>query len=154
MAIDPHTSPQLPGGAGYETRDANPSGVLKFGAWLGVTLIVVAIGMRLMFGYFAETQTLGPAASPFENARTLPPSPRLQVAPEAEIHDYWETQQKILNSYGWVDKQNGIVRIPIDRAMRLTLDRGLPARTAKPVPAGGEVAASETSAKPAGDKTE
>ena len=54
MAIDPHTSPQPPNGAGYETRDANPvEPIVKFGVGLGVTLIIVAFGMRLMFGYFA-----------------------------------------------------------------------------------------------------
>ena len=71
-----------------------------------------------------------------------------------EIHDYWETQQEILNSYGWVDKQNGVVRIPIDQAMRLTLERGLPARAAKPAPPASDMAAGEGSAKSAGDKTE
>jgi len=160
MAIDPHLSPQPPGGPGYEVRDANPAAIVKFGVGLAIVLIVVAIGMRLVFGYFAETQTLGPAASPFENARTLPPQPRLQVMPEADIHDYWEREQEILKSYGWVDKQNGVVRIPIERAMRMTLERVLPARAAKPAgPAGtiapGEAAgASEASAKPAGNGTE
>ena len=128
MAIDPHTSPHAPNGADYETRDANPSSLLKFGAGLIVLLLVVAFGMKLMFGYFGQTQTLGPEASPFENARTLPPSPKLQTAPQKEIHDYWEAQHDTLNSYGWVDRQNAVVRIPIDRAMRLILERGLPAR--------------------------
>ena len=35
----------------------------------------------------------------------------------------------MLGSYGWVDKNAGVVRIPIDAAMKLTLERGLPART-------------------------
>jgi len=150
MAIDPHASPHGPNGPGYETRDANVPNLLKFGFWLAVILIVVAFGMKWMFGYFAQTQTLGPAASPFENARTLPPSPRLQVAPQAEIHNYWESQQEILNSYGWVDQHNGVVRIPIDRAMRLTLERGLPARTAKAEPAPNVSAAAESNTKPEG----
>ena len=34
----------------------------------------------------------------------------------------------MLDSYGWVDKNAGVVRIPIDEAMKLTLERGLPAR--------------------------
>ena len=34
----------------------------------------------------------------------------------------------MLDSYGWVDKNAGIVRIPIDEAMKLTLQRGLPTR--------------------------
>ena len=160
MAIETHQSPQPPGGPGYEVRDANPAAIVKFGVVLAIVLIVVAIGMRWVFGYFAETQTLGPAASPFENARTLPPQPRLQVMPGADIHDYWEREQEILKSYGWVDKQNGVVRIPIEQAMRLTLERGLPARAAKPAGPAGTIApgeatgASQASAKPAGNGTE
>ena len=152
MAIDPHTPQTSAKGPGYETQDANPVSIVKFGVSLTVVLILIAIGMRWVFGYFAETQTLGPAASPFENARTLPPQPRLQVTPEADIHNYWETEQQILNSYGWVDQHNGVVRIPIDRAMRLTLERGLPARAVRPdstTGAAGE-ARSQTDAKPAG----
>ncbi len=37
-------------------------------------------------------------------------------------------EEKILHSYGWIDQQKGIVRIPIERAMELTAQRGLPAR--------------------------
>ena len=35
-----------------------------------------------------------------------------------------------LDTYGWVDHDNGIVRIPIDRAIDATVQRGLPARPA------------------------
>jgi hypothetical protein len=33
-----------------------------------------------------------------------------------------------LQSYGWIDQQKGVVRIPIERAMELTAERGLPVR--------------------------
>jgi hypothetical protein len=38
------------------------------------------------------------------------------------------TDEATLESYGWVDKAAGRVHIPIDEAIRLTLERGLPAR--------------------------
>ncbi len=145
MAIDPHNAPKSPGGGagpGYETRDVNIAALLKFAVSLAVILIIVSFGMKWTFNYYAKTQTLGPAATPFENERTIPPLPRLQVAPQKEIHDYWESQQGIVSSYGWVDRQNGVVRIPVDQAMRLLLARGLPARSAaaaKAAAAGGEV---------------
>jgi hypothetical protein len=81
-------------------------------------------------------QSLGKPASPFENARVLPPAPRLQVEPRAELHAYCEQQDKLLNTYGWADEHNGVVRIPVDRAMELTLQQGLPSRSAAEVPAG------------------
>ncbi|MGA8072349.1 MAG: hypothetical protein WB995_02665 [Candidatus Acidiferrales bacterium] len=136
-AIDPHKSPNAAGGPGYETRDASIAGLLKFAASLAVVLIVVSFGMLRLFDYFQKTQSLGPAATPFENARTIPALPRLQVEPRKEIHDYWEGEQEILNSYGWADKHNGVVRLPIDRAMRLVLERGLPVRPAGAAKAAG-----------------
>ena len=71
-----------------------------------------------------------------QNARVLPPAPRLQVEPRAELHAYCEQQAKLLNTYGWADGHNGVVRIPVDRAMELTLQQGLPSRSAAEVPAG------------------
>jgi hypothetical protein len=46
------------------------------------------------------------------------------------MQTYYHSQQNILNTYGWIDRQNGIVRLPIDRAMQLLLQRGLPVRSA------------------------
>ena len=89
--------------------------------------------------------------SPFAAERSkLPPEPRLQLAPNSEEqidrndppniktqHPLEEIKQlqsawdKQLTSYGWVDEQGGIVRIPIEDAKRLLLQRGLPTRAAK-----------------------
>ena len=135
MAIDPQTSPQgTPAGPGYETRDVNVRTLVIFAFWLAVAIVLAALCSRWVFGYFAHAQTLGPAATPFENVRTLPPLPRLQTAPQKEIHDYWQEQQDELNGYGWVDRQNGVVCIPVERAMRLTVERGFPARAAGAAP--------------------
>jgi len=40
-----------------------------------------------------------------------------------------QAEEDALKSYGWVDRNNGVVRIPIDQAMKLTIQRGLPVRT-------------------------
>jgi hypothetical protein len=134
---DPHKAPGAPGGPGYETRDASIPALLKFAVSLAVIIIVVSFGMKWLFNYDAKTQSLGPTVTPFENERTIPPLPRLQVLPQKEIHDYWEAEQGLVNSYGWVDRQNGVVRIPVDRAMRILLQRGLPARLPLNMKAGG-----------------
>jgi hypothetical protein len=57
-----------------------------------------------------------------------PPSPRLQNQPFRDVFELKTTQRGTLNSYGWVDKANGVVHIPIERAMQITLERGLPVR--------------------------
>ena len=46
------------------------------------------------------------------------------------MQSYYQSQQHLLNTYGWIDRQNGVVRLPIDRAMELLLQRGLPVRAA------------------------
>ncbi|HXJ16371.1 MAG TPA: hypothetical protein VNM68_04145 [Candidatus Polarisedimenticolia bacterium] len=123
-------------GAGYERRDANIPALLQFAFWLAVLLAVTLVGMKWTFSYFNRTEPLGPPASPLvkPGARVLPPSPRLQVQPHLELKDYCEAQQAVVNSYGWVDRQSGVVRIPVDRAMELVLERGLPARPSGEAP--------------------
>jgi hypothetical protein len=116
-------------GMRYEKRDANIRGLICFAALLLVSLVFILLFSKWMFGYFAETQPLGPPTTPFENVRTLPPAPRLQVEPRHDLGDYRQSQSASLDSYGWVDRQNGVVRIPIDRAMDLLLERGLPTRS-------------------------
>ena len=96
--------------------------------------------------------------SPFAAERAkIPPEPRLQLAPNTEeqidnnkppdlktqhpleeMKELQKTWDEQLSSYGWVDEQGGVVRIPIDDAKKLLLQRGLPTRPAeKPGPATG-----------------
>ena len=124
-------TPEQPG-AHYETRDASTRGLVMFGIGLFATLAVVAALTAWLFGYFAKSQSLGPPASPFANVRVLPPQPRLQVNPRQDLLRLRENEKAELDSYGWVDQKNGIVHIPIDRAMDLIAQRGLPARLNAP----------------------
>lgn len=129
METKPQThSPGRPG-PGHETRDTSFRSLVIFGVSLFVSLVVVLVVAAELFRYFATEQSLGPPASPFASARVLPPAPRLQVGPHLDLQRYQRSQQELLNSYGWVDKNTGIVRIPIDRAMDLLLQQGLPARS-------------------------
>jgi hypothetical protein len=51
-----------------------------------------------------------------------------QAAPDEAFKQLRATEDAVLNTYGWVDRESGIVHIPIERAMELLLQRGLPAR--------------------------
>jgi hypothetical protein len=57
-----------------------------------------------------------------------PPEPRLQTNPREDLQKFREQEDTVLTSYGWVDRNAGIVRIPIEEAMKLTVQRGLPTR--------------------------
>ena len=56
----------------------------------------------------------------------IPPAPRIEEHPAIEMQELHAQEDKILSTYGWTDKKAGVVRIPIDRAMELQLQRGFP----------------------------
>ncbi|MGA8103475.1 MAG: hypothetical protein WB869_15050 [Candidatus Acidiferrales bacterium] len=136
---DPH---QASVSVGHELSDAEARPLAYAGLILAVILILIGIGMAGTFYFFAKEQKLGPPATPFENARTLPPLPRLQVYPRMELKEYRDSQRDILNSYGWVDRAGGVVRIPVDRAIELVLARGLPVRPGGAAPVNDRAAGS------------
>lgn len=78
-----------------------------------------------------------------------PPEPRLQTAPKQDLRDLRADEQLRLQNYRWVDRTSGVVRIPIEDAMRLTLQRGLPARGPAAAPAAGAPASTAPASTPA-----
>ncbi len=121
----------------HELSDANVRRLVQFGIGTAILLLAGYILSALVFSYFVHHQSLGKPASPFENVRTLPPEPRLQVTPLQDLASYRAQQEQTLHSYGWVDRKNGVVRIPIERAMDLLIQRGLPARPPGQAPLAG-----------------
>lgn len=124
-------------GPGYEVRDANIKALLQFAFWLAMLLFVTILAMRWTFGYLSKLTPLGPAASPFENARQIPSGPLLQAHPHDDLSSFCAGQRQAVDSYAWVNKAGGIVQIPIDQAMDLTLRRGLPSRSVDEMAAAG-----------------
>jgi hypothetical protein len=95
--------------------------------------VLVAAAMLLLLGvyrYFAaEHARRDPALHPLAAERpALPPEPRLQPIPAQDMEQMRRAEQQRLSTYGWVDRQQGIVRLPVERAMELIEQRGLPAR--------------------------
>ena len=56
----------------------------------------------------------------------IPPSPELQTSPQEDLKAFRARQIARLHSYGWVDRDKGIVHIPIDRAMQELVQKGIP----------------------------
>lgn len=118
--------------AGHETSDASVRAVVGVGIGLLVVIGIAFVAITLLVGSYAgqplaldRLPGLAPQPTP-----VLPPEPRLQVEPAQELRQYLDQQEQRLHSYGWVDRQAGVVRIPIDRAIDLLAQRGLPARPA------------------------
>jgi hypothetical protein len=111
--------------AGHERRDVNVKGLLAFGAVLCVVIALTALGMDRLFRHYASSQPAGLAAREAA-APELPPEPRLEIDMHADLDQLRAHEDQVLHSYGWVDRRNGTVRIPIGRAMELILRQGLP----------------------------
>ena len=112
----------------HETRDANIRSLTILLVGLFLLLLLSLLAMGWMFWYLAgrEETSRAPRAAA---ERDRPPAPRLQVDPATDLENLRKAEAAVLNSYGWVDRKAGIVRIPIDRAMEVRAERGLPARS-------------------------
>ncbi len=115
-------------------------------SWMALALaLFLLVSLPAMVGVFSllkwEDKST-PPPSPLAKVE-LPPAPRLQPVPSTELEKYRAAQTQLLTEYDWIDRQQKIVRIPVDEAMRLLVERGLP--KAPPQPA----AAPEAAAQPA-----
>jgi hypothetical protein len=128
---------------GYEHEDLGSSGILYFLLVLGVATIVCLAGIKGLYTYLdhrekADQTPVNPlVANVPEDTRhvepkypqTAFPSPRLEKVEGEELNEDLIHQQKVLYSYGWADEKAGTVHIPIERAMDLLVQRGLPVRS-------------------------
>lgn len=73
---------------------------------------------------WARTETpLSPLAQP-----QTPPPPLLQVSSGRDVRELRKEANAVLDSYRWIDKQNGVVGIPIEEAIKIVAQKGLPTR--------------------------
>jgi hypothetical protein len=121
---------------GFESTDVRASAILKFAVFLLLMTIAVLFLMFKMYQGFAryEAGLQPPRPIMQTQADRQPPLPRLQEHPTKDIAELRRSEDAILGSYGWVDPQAKVVRIPIDEAMRLVAERGLPVRGAEEPP--------------------
>ena len=126
---------ETPPGAGYEHTDASVWTIVKFGFWLMVSAVVVHVGLGFAYAMMIDRamETAEPRYPLAANQPVqLPAAPRLQQFPENEIYEFRLAEEQRLHNYSWVDRTAGVVHIPIDDAMRLVLERGLPSRSQDP----------------------
>jgi hypothetical protein len=129
MAVH-HAHPENPE-VHHESTDVNIRGIFVFAAGLVLAAAIIHFLVWLLLSLFTarEAERVAPQfplAIGQENR--LPPEPRLQTNPRQDLRDLRAGEDAILGTYGWVDKNQGVVRIPINEAMKLTLQHGLPSR--------------------------
>ena len=114
---------------GYETRDVSVLGVGLFILSLALAICLICwISAGLYKLFEAAHPALGSPSRIELNPSMLAPPPRLESEPLIHLARFRAAEEAKLNSYGWIDRDSGIVRIPIERAMDLIVQRGLPTR--------------------------
>lgn len=123
----------------HEERDVQPWLIVVFGVGLVVMSLVVLLVANWLFDALAARQArLEKPPSPLAETRQPSTEPQLQVAPAQELRKMRAAEDAVLSSYGWVNREAGIVRTPIDRAIELLVQRGLPVRQTASAPAAEE----------------
>ena len=91
------------------------------GLVIGALVIAAAIAIAVIGAYFF----LYTGAAPPRLAAGDRPPPRiegdvrLQRQPARDIAAFAAEKRRLIESYGWVDRERGIARIPIERAMAI-----------------------------------
>ena len=126
----------------YEHQDLQVTGILYFLLALVVVTVICLFGLKGLYAFLDHREKLSqPAVNPLvtnvpEDTRHIAPgypqgafpNPKLEEDERGQLNDIRVKEERTLYSYGWVDEKAGTVRIPIERAMDLIVQRGLPVR--------------------------
>ena len=115
---------------GHETTDVNVWAVGKFAIGM---VVVCVVSIALLFGLlkFFQSREETSVANTVEPTKMFP-QPQLQKTPIPDLKAIRAEEDKLLNGYAWVDQPKGVVRIPVDRAIEVLAQRGLPTRSEMP----------------------
>src|SRR5271156_1917406 len=130
------------GHGGFEHQDLQPSGILYFFLGLALSLLISIFGIRGVYAFLdhrekAEQPPVNPLVTNVPtDARHIPqgypqsvfPNPKLEENERGQLNGILLQEENTLYSYGWIDEKAGTVRIPIERAMDLLGESGLPVR--------------------------
>jgi hypothetical protein len=119
---------------GHESKDIR----IRWVIFAVIGLLVSAVLIHLVIWRYqiwatrgriqtAAPSTLTPGLKATERWADVP-SPRLQISPKEEMAAFLVREREEMDSYGWINPTAGTVRIPIERAMDLIAERGLPVR--------------------------
>ncbi len=141
-----HSPPhETPTETGHELREVNIKLILLSTLIMVIAVLVSCFLTVGIFNYLSSTQAQPQRANDLAHPIELPKAPRVQVQPSEEYRVLHANEARVLNSYAWVSEADGTVRIPIDRAIDLVAERGLPLE-----PSSSKATKAVTKTKPAG----
>jgi len=104
--------------AEYEHSDASAKLIAGLAAAVAVFLVLSPLVLRLVYpGALQRRVVVAPIAEI--------PGPRLQTEPAQDLAALRRLEEQRLSGYGWIDRQQKTVHMPIDRAIAATVERGL-----------------------------
>ena len=119
-----HSMHSTPNGAGHEKSEVSVPFIVVSLSVLLVGTFLVALLVVGIFQFFSHTYQTQESAK--QNQQQIPPEPRVEVEPYRQLLDVHAREEHVLSSYAWVDKGQGIVRIPINQAIDELAKKGLP----------------------------
>ena len=115
-----------PGSGNYERTDAAFKPLAMLALALIALVVVVGFAMKLLFHALDPIDADARQAVHALDVQSAPPAPNLQAQPPVDLAEFRARQEQILTTYAWIDRDKGVVRIPIERAIDLVAERGLP----------------------------
>jgi hypothetical protein len=104
----------------YERTDIESGGIAWIAAGLGLFVLAVPLLMPLI--YPQSMRHVSPAAPPALSVN----APELEITPRLDLQRLDRAEAQLTGGYGWADRDHGVVRIPVTRAMERLLQKGLP----------------------------
>jgi hypothetical protein len=134
MSHDKHETPHEPlphtefkgESPAHERTDASAWTIVKVG--IGLTILVIATDFALR-SFTNSLQRHDPIVEePVTGDPDAPitPPPRLQRSEGLDMKQLLTGEKERLDTYGWVDAKQKIVRVPINAAMQMIAEKGLP----------------------------
>ena len=119
-----HSVEHIPNGtSGHEPSDIDVKTVVVSLIALLIAAMIAALITYGIFHYFYTTEKVQEANA--ANPQVLPPEPRVEERPYEQLITVKAREEHILNSYAWVDKKEGTVRIPVSQAIDMLAQKGL-----------------------------
>jgi hypothetical protein len=118
--------PDQPPRTGHETTDASPAVIGLFA--LGLVIMIALVLPLLNWIYWRMEASAERRDVPLSSmaGKQVVPEPRLETDTTADLTRLRASEDERLSSYGWVDAEHKAVRIPVDRAIEILAERGLP----------------------------
>ena len=134
--------------SGYDTKDVQGKPLaVYFGILAAVTVASAIVALVAWNSWSARPNSGSIALLPVAEERALPELPRLQPQPQLDIKALHAAEREKLHTYAWIDKQAQIVQIPIERAIDIVAEKGLPYGREAHVPSPAQAGAAPAAGK-------